>query len=46
MSTPESHEFVMPLLSAYELNLLEDDDRDEVETHAAIADFLFFDDNE
>jgi len=33
MSTPESHEFVMPLLSAYELNLLEDDDRDEVETH-------------
>jgi putative zinc finger protein len=34
MNTPtESHEFIMPLLPAYELNLLEDDDRDEVETH-------------
>lgn len=34
MSMPsESHEFIMPLLPAYELNLLEDDDRDEVETH-------------
>jgi hypothetical protein len=33
MSTPESHEFVMPLLPAYELNLLEEDDRDEVESH-------------
>src|SRR5262245_30660078 len=33
MSAPESHEFIMPLLPAYELNLLEDDDRDEVETH-------------
>jgi hypothetical protein len=33
MSIPESHEFVMPLLPAYELNLLEDEDRDEVETH-------------
>ena len=33
MSMPESHEFVMPLLPAYELNLLEEDDRDEVESH-------------
>ncbi len=33
MNTPESHEFIAPLLPAYELNLLEGDDRDEVESH-------------
>src|SRR5262245_9196633 len=33
MSTPESHEFIKPLLSAYELNLLEEDDREQVENH-------------
>ncbi len=33
MSTPESHEFIAPLLPAYELNLLEEDDRDQVESH-------------
>jgi hypothetical protein len=34
MSIPtESHEFIMPLLPAYELNLLEEEDRDEVESH-------------
>jgi hypothetical protein len=33
MSTPENHEFIAPLLPAYELNLLEEDDRDQVESH-------------
>jgi hypothetical protein len=33
MSTQESHDFILPLLPAYELNLLEEEDRDEVESH-------------
>ncbi len=33
MSAQESHEFIAPLLPAYELNLLEEDDRDQVEVH-------------
>ncbi|HEY7161071.1 MAG TPA: zf-HC2 domain-containing protein [Acidobacteriota bacterium] len=33
MSAQESHDFIMPLLPAYELNLLEEEDREEVESH-------------
>jgi hypothetical protein len=33
MSAQESHEFIMPLLPAFELNLLEEDDREQVESH-------------
>lgn len=33
MSTQESHNFIVPLLPAYELNLLEEEDREQVESH-------------
>ena len=41
MSAQESHEFIMPLLPAYELNLLEEDDRDQVESHVRICNECF-----
>jgi hypothetical protein len=41
MSTQESHEFVSPLLPAFELNLLEESDRDQVESHVRRCDECF-----
>lgn len=41
MSVQENHEFIMPLVPAYELNLLKEDDRDQVESHIRLCNECF-----